>query len=36
MLANTKVKLNVCVNEFDPSISVSIFKKLHFNFLRYV
>ena len=36
MLANSKVKLNVFVNDFAPSISVSIFKKLHFNFLRYV
>ena len=36
MLANSKAKLNVFVNDFDPSISVSIFKKLHFSFLRYV
>ena len=36
MLANSKVKFNVFVNDFEPSISISIFKKLHFNFLRYV
>lgn len=35
MLTNAKVKLNVFVNDFNPSISVSIFKKLHFN-LHYV
>ena len=36
MLASTKAKLNVFVNDFDPSISVSIFKKLHFDLLYYV
>lgn len=36
MLANTKAKLNVFVNEYNPSISVSIFQKLHFNLLYYV
>jgi hypothetical protein len=36
MLANIKAKLNVFVNDFNPSISVSIFKKLHFDLLYYV
>ena len=36
MLANINAKLNVFVNGFCPSISVSIFKKLHFNLLYYV
>ena len=36
MLANTKKKINVFVNDFCPSISVSIFKKIHFNLLHYV
>lgn len=36
MLANTKGKINVFVNNYCTFISVSIFKKLHFNLLRYV
>ena len=36
MLANIKAKLNVFVNDLDPSISISIFKKLHFDLLYYV
>lgn len=36
MLANINAKLNVFVNGFCPSISVSIFNKLHFNLLYYV
>ena len=36
MLANINAKLNVFVNDFCPSISVSIFKKLHLNLLYYV
>ena len=36
MLANTKKKINVFVNDFCPSISVSIFKKLHFYLFNYV
>ena len=36
MLANIKGKVNAFVNDFSTSISVSIFKKLHFNLLHYV
>lgn len=36
MLANINAKLNVFVNGFCPSISVSIFNKLHFDFVYYV